>query len=83
MLRGSREFESIEAHRVFVAGGIPDPKALAREFAAPESGVLDIAPAVREGSLDRYDNLFGARNGDGPAHGPVGDGARRPEGDVR
>ena len=69
---------------VLDAGGIPDPKALATEFAEPEPGVLDIAPAVREGSLDRYDGLFGARNGDGPAVGPAPDGAaRHPEGDAR
>ena len=65
-------------------GGIPVPKALAREFAEPEPGVLDIAPAVREGSLDRYDGLFSVRNGDGPADGPALDGtARRMEGDAR
>ncbi len=69
---------------VLDAGGIPDPKALATEFAEPEPGVLDIVPAVREGSLDRYDGLFGARNGDGPAEGPAPDGAaRHPEGDAR
>ncbi len=51
---------------------------------APEPGVFDIAPAVREGSLDRYDGLFGTRNGDGPADGPAPDGvARRMEGDAR
>ena len=55
---------------VLDASGIPDPKALAREFAEPEPGVLDIAPAVREGSLDRYDGLFGTRSGDCPADGP-------------
>jgi len=64
-------------------GGIPDPKVLAREFAPPEPGVLDIAPHVREGSLDRYDGLFGVRNGDGPAEGPALDGTRRMEGDAR
>ena len=69
---------------VLDAGGIPDPTALATELAEPEPGVLDIAPAVREGSLDRYDGLFGARNGDGPAEGPAPDGtARRMEGDAR
>ena len=69
---------------VLDAGGIPDPKALATEFAEPEPGVLDIAPAVREGSLDRYDGLFGARNGAGPAVGPApGGAARHPEGDAR
>ena len=73
--------ERIDA--VLDAGGIPDPKALASEFAMPEPSVLDIGPAVREGSLDGYDRLFDARNGNGPAHGPTAHGARRPQGDAR
>lgn len=61
MLRGSREFESVEAYRAFVAGVVT------RRKRAPEP---DIAPHVREGSLDRYDRFFGARNGNGPADPP-------------
>ena len=65
-------------------GGTSDPKVLANEFAESQPGVLDIAPAVREGSLDRYDGLFGARDGDGSAEGLAPDGdARRMEEDAR
>ena len=73
--------ERIDA--VLDAGGIPDPKALAIEFAQREPGILDLAPHVREGTLDCYDGICASRNADGPADGPSVHCAFGSEGDAR